>query len=177
MFKLTTFAAVHPRELESALRGLHFRPVKGGYEWSIDGHIFRIQPFGPKGEHQEAYGYRIHFDGLIDGGLYLFEMSMAGFKPTIQAVEFDMIHPEKTQAVWISDFLRRPSLEPGGMRGIFSKGKVGIICLPDHSVNIQLRIKGKASKLPVLLREIESVRSELQPEDFNLFSYGEGVAG
>jgi hypothetical protein len=170
MFKLTTFVSIHPEKLEIALRGLHFNQTTKGFEWKLDGHTFLISPFGPKGNHQESYGYRIYFDGLIDGGLYLFEMCMSGYEPRIQAVEFDLIHKNRSQQDWIKDFLSRPSLLPGSMRGIFSKGKVGIVCLPDHTVNIQLRIKSKASKLSEFLKEIESVRYELQPSDFDLFS-------
>lgn len=170
MFKLTTFASIHPQKLEKALRGLHFNLTPKGFEWKLDGHTFLITPFGPNEKHQESYGYRIYFDGLIDGGLYLFEMCMGGYAPRIQAVEFDLTHKKMSQEEWIKDFFSRPSLTPGSMRGIFTKGKIGIVCLPDHTVNIQLRTKSKANKLLEFLKEIESVRHELQPSDFDLFS-------
>ncbi|WP_201715516.1 hypothetical protein [Rossellomorea arthrocnemi] len=175
MFKLTTFASVHPDKLGEALKGLHFEQTTKGFEWRLDGHSFLISPFGPKGEFQESYGYRVFFDGLIDGGLYLFEMSMSCFKPNIQAVEFDLVHPNKYQQDWIHEFNKRPSFEPGSLNGIFTKGSIGICCLPVHTVNIQLRKKSKYTKLAEFLREVDLIREEITPIEYDLFNDG-GVA-
>ncbi len=44
MFKITCFSPVDPSKLEKALRGIHFKVVKNGFEWNMDGTTFRIEP-------------------------------------------------------------------------------------------------------------------------------------
>lgn len=175
MFKLTMFSPIHPNKVGPALKGLHFKETKKGFEWNFDGHTFLICPFGTQGDYQESYGYRVFFDGLIDGGLYLFEMSMSCFNPSISAVEFDLFVTNLTQKDWIRDLNRRPSFKSLDLRGIYRKDQANIVCLPNDTVNIQIRKKTKAIKLPELLKEVDSIRDELTPSKYDLFSVNENM--
>lgn len=178
MFKLTMFSTSHPEEVGKSLKGLHFKESKEGFFWELDGHKFIISPFGPTENYRESYGYRVYFNGLIDGGLYLFEMSMSCFQPHITGVEFDLSVPSYTQDDWIKEFSKRPSFSSTqNVRGIFNRGEIFIVCLPNNSVNIQIRKKAKGSKLASFIKEIDSVRNEITPSEYDLFSYiGENVS-
>ncbi|UAL49881.1 hypothetical protein K7887_22450 (plasmid) [Sutcliffiella horikoshii] len=176
MFKLTCFSPVSAKEIGKLLKGFRFKNIANEFVWEVDGHVFRIVPFGPQGNSQTQYGYRVYFNGSIDGGLYLFELSMGCLKSTINAVEYDISLEEWTQDDWITDLLKRPSYKPQQIRGIFSKGNVNVICLPNNIVNLQLRKKhSKAFKLIELLKEVESIKEELEPVEFDLFSTFEEV--
>ncbi|MCM3443558.1 MULTISPECIES: hypothetical protein [Metabacillus] len=175
MFKLTCFAPVHPSKLGPALQSVHFKEVKGDFIWEMDGTQFVIEPFKKYGDHQSSYGYRVYFNGSIDGALYLFDMSMGCFQPQINAVEYTLHHQSKNQESWIKDLFRRSSFEKSKTRGIFQKGNVGVICLPDSTVNLQIRKKVKSFRLIELIKEIECLRQEIMPSDYDLFSV-EGVA-
>ncbi|QCJ45454.1 hypothetical protein FAY30_26290 (plasmid) [Bacillus sp. S3] len=43
MFKITCFAPVEPEQLEKALKGIHFKTVKNGFEWRMDGNT--VSPY------------------------------------------------------------------------------------------------------------------------------------
>lgn len=176
MFKLTCFAPAHPSKLGPALAAVHFKNVKGKFVWQMDGAQFVIEPFKNYGDHQASYGYRVYFDGSIDGAMYLFEMSMGCFSPQINGVEYTIYHQSKTQESWIKDFLKRPSFRTSDVRGVFRKGDVGVVCLPDSTVNLQIRKKGtKPFKLIELLKEIDCLKHDIMPVDYDLFSV-QGVA-
>ncbi|NLP52212.1 hypothetical protein [Bacillus sp. RO1] len=178
MFKLTCFSPVPAKEIGNLLKGFRFKHIANEFVWEVDGHCFRIVPFGTQGNSQTQYGYRVYFNGSIDGGLYLFELSMGCLNPTINAVEYDLIFKGKKQEDWIKDLLKRPSYTPQQVRGIFSKGNVNVICLPNQIVNLQIRKKhSKAFKLIELLKEVENIKEELKPVKYDLFSaYEEVVA-
>ncbi|MFE7064530.1 hypothetical protein ACFVAD_20555 [Sutcliffiella sp. NPDC057660] len=178
MFKITVFSPIPPVEIGPLLKGFRFTEVKNEFVWKVDGYVFRIVPFGTQGRAQTAYGYRVFFNGSIDGGQYLFDLSMGCFTPTINAVEFDLTHPTMKQSDWISDMLRRPSYKTGQLRGIFEKGNVKIVCLPNDVVNLQLRKNhSRVVKLPVFLKEVEMIRDDLLPVEYDLFSsFEEGIA-
>ncbi|NRD80852.1 hypothetical protein HPT25_26345 [Bacillus sp. BRMEA1] len=175
MFKLTCFASIHPTALGQAIKAVNFKDMKDKFVWQMDGAQFVIEPFRNYRDHQASYGYRVYFDGSIDGALYLFEMSMGVFSPEITGVEYSLHHHSKNQETWIKDFLNRPSFRTTDVRGVFLKGSIGIVCLPDSSVNIQIRKKTKAYKLIELLKEIDCLKHDIMPVDYDLFSV-EGVA-
>lgn len=175
MFKITCFASVHPSTLGPALKAVHFNEVKGRFIWRLEGAEFVIEPFKNYGDHQSSYGYRVYFDGSIDGAMYLFDMSLGCFQPQITGVEYLLQHQSKNQEGWINDLLKRPSYRTCDVRGVFFKGHVGVVCLPDSTVNLQIRKKIKAYKLIELLKEIDCLKHDIMPVDYDLFSV-EGVA-
>lgn len=176
MFKLTCFAPIPPEQLGSALKGLRFVTKKDGFEWYLDGHIFRIEPF--KNQPRESMkGYRVFFNGEIDGGIYLFDSSLGWLEPMVTGVEFELTHHNRKTEDWIKELLNRPSYKLVDNRGLFHKGRVGVAVFNDK-VTFQIRSsKGKGLKLIECLKEIELLQSELKPVEFDLFScMEEGVA-
>jgi len=176
MFKLTCFAPIPPEQLGTALRGLRFATKKEGFEWYLDGHIFRIEPF--KNQPRESMkGYRVLFNGEIDGGIYLFDSSLGWLEPMVTGVEYELSHQKMKTEDWIKDLMKRPSYKMIDSRGLFQKGRIGVVVVNDK-ITFQIRAsKGKKLKLIECLKEIELLQSELRPVEFDLFSYlDEGVA-
>ncbi|MFC0273563.1 hypothetical protein ACFFIX_19415 [Metabacillus herbersteinensis] len=176
MFKLTCFASITPEDLEKALKGLRFVAKKDGYEWYVDGHVFRIEPFKNQ-SRDSSKGYRVYFNGAIDGGIYLFDSSLGWLSPRIIGIEYELSHSKMKSTDWINDLNRRMSFQTLDIRGLFQKGRVNCVVVND-SLQLQIRTtKGKQLKLIECLKEIETLRDELLPNDFDLFSFHqEGVA-
>lgn len=174
MFKITCFAPIEPKKLGEVLKGIHFRTVKGCFEWSLDGHIFRIEPFQNQ-PRDSMKAYRIFFDGDITGGSYLYDLSIGCMSPIVTGVEFDLDHSNMNSSDWIDQIGKLPSYKMLDARGIFEKDGVGIIVV-NNQVTLQLRSR-KNKKLIMLdcLKKIDSIREELTPNRFDLFSF-EGIA-
>jgi hypothetical protein len=162
-----------PEKIGENLNCLQFKEVKNGFEWYLDGHVFRIEPFQMQPRYGEK-GFRVYFNGSIDGGAYLFDMSLGWVNPSITGVEYTISHPSKKNKDWISDLLKRPSYHCIDTRGIFMKNGVGIVVINDQ---LHLQVRGKKIKLLEVLKKIELLREELTPVEFDLFSYvEEGIA-
>lgn len=170
MFKITCFAPIEPEQLGKALKGIHFMATKKGYEWSMDGTTFRIEPFQEQ-PRDSMKGYRIYFDGDIHGGTYLFDLSIGCMGAEVTGVEYQLEHQSMKKEQWLKDLRRRPSFKMIDPRGLFMKQKVGVVLLND-SVILQLHSR-KNQKLIMVnaLKEIDFIRDELQPVEFDLFSY------
>jgi len=177
MFKVTCFIEHSPEKLSSALSGLHFQKTKEGFVWNLDGHVFRIEPFKNQSRASNFYGYRVYFDGSIDGGLYLFDLSMGFFHPRVTGVEYNLFHHNRDKNDWLKDFNSRKSYQSSDTLGIYRKGKVGIVVL-DDCVNLQIRATKKRSlKLIECLKQIDKIQEEIKPIEYDLFSImGEGMA-
>ncbi|MDC3424361.1 hypothetical protein NC797_07555 [Aquibacillus sp. 3ASR75-11] len=177
MYKITCFTSITPNELGKALKGFRFLTTKEGFEWKVDGYSFRIEPFKNQPRHN-MNGYRVYFDGSIDGGIYLFDMAIGWTHPKITGVEFDLSVSSRTSKDWINDLISRNSFRTIDTRGLFRKGKVGVIAVND-TVTLQIRsTKGKQLKLIECLKEVEKIREEITPVEFDLFSFiEEGEAG
>ncbi|MFT9496316.1 MULTISPECIES: hypothetical protein [Bacillota] len=169
MFKLTCFAPIEPEKLELSLRGIHFKIVKNGFEWHMDGTTFRIEPFQNQ-PRESMKAYRVYFDGDIQGGSYLFDLSLGCMGAIVTGVEFIMTHPKMKQDDWIKDLRKRPSYKMIDPRGLFMKGSCGVVVVND-SVTLQLRSK-KNKKLIMVdcLKKIDFIREELYPVEYDLFS-------
>ncbi|PGT83240.1 hypothetical protein [Bacillus sp. AFS040349] len=176
MFKITCFAPISPEDLGKALKALKFQEKKGCYEWYLDGHVFRIEPF--KNQPRDSMkGYRVYFNGNIDGGIYLFDSALGWLETNISGVECELEIASMKSNDWIKDLISRNSFKTLDTRGLFLKGRVGVVVVNDK-VNLQIRsTKGKQLKLIECLKEVNVIRDELRPDDFNLFSFiEEGVA-
>jgi len=170
MFKITCFAPIEPEQLGKALKGIHFKPVKSGYEWSMDGTTFRIEPFQEQ-PRDSLKGYRVHFDGDIHGGTYLFDLTIGCMGAEVTGVAYELEHYKMKKEQWLKDIRRRPSFKLIDPRGLFMKGKVGVV-LSNDSVILQLHSR-KNQKLILVdaLKQIDSIREELLPVDIDLFSF------
>jgi hypothetical protein len=170
MFKLTCFAPIEPEQLELKLKGIHFKKVKNGFEWTMDGAIFRIEPFQNQ-SRDSMKAYRVMFDGDIHGGAYLFDLSLGCMGGIITAVEYTLVTPNRTNQDWMRDLRKRASYEMIDARGLFMKQNIGIVVV-NNSITVQLRSR-KNQKLILVdaLKKIEFIRDELKPIDFDLFSF------
>lgn len=170
MFKITCFVDTSPADLYKALNGLHFQQSKEGFVWNMDGNQFRIEPFKCNATRGSSFGYRVYFDGSIDGGLYLFNLSMGFMNPKINGVEYDVYHNNRTKLEWIRDLNSRVGFKKSPTLGIYRNGSVGIVVL-DDCVNLQIRPSHKKSlKVIECLKELHLVQSELQPNNYDILS-------
>ncbi|WP_066412842.1 hypothetical protein [Sutcliffiella cohnii] len=176
MFKITCFLGTSPEKLSIALSGLRFQQTKDGFIWGLDGHIFHIKPFKNQARGT-LYGYRIYFNGSIDGGLYLFDTSLGCLSPKVTGVEYSLFCPTKSKLEWIQDFNSRRTFSKTDTIGIYRKGNAGIVVLED-SVSIQIRSFSKRPlKLIECLKQLDILLSEIKPLEYDLFSFSqEGVA-
>lgn len=170
LFKITCFAPVEPIQLEQSLRGLHFKKVKNGFEWHVDGTTFRIEPFQNQ-PRESNKGYRVFFNGSIEGGCYLFDLSLGLMGAFVTGVEYILEQPSKTNEDWIKDLRKRPSYQMVDPRGLFTKKGCGIIVV-NQTVTIQVRSR-KNQKLKMLdcMKQVDCIREELMPVNFDLFSF------
>lgn len=178
MFKITCFASMPPEDLFAALRGLSFVKKRDYFEWQLDGHFFRIEPFKNQSRNS-LKGYRVYFNGAIDGGLYLFDSALGWLSPSIAGVEYELTHDSKDSNEWLKDLSKRPSFKCLDARGLYMKGNTHLVVVNDK-INLQIRSpKGKSLKMIECLKEVNALRNELKPVSFDLFSIGqerEGVA-
>lgn len=170
MFKMTCFAPVAVNQLEKILGGIHFKTTKNGFEWYMDGTTFRIEPFQNQ-PRDSMKAYRIYFDGSIEGGCYLFDLSLGVMGGIITAIEYVLEEPTMKQEDWISDLRKRSSYQMVDSRGLFTKHGCGIVVV-NNTVTIQLRAK-KNQKLKMVdaLKQVDLIREELTPVKFDLFSF------
>jgi hypothetical protein len=170
MFKLTCFAPIEPTKLEHLLKGIHFKPVKNGLEWYMDGTIFRIEPFQNQ-PRESMKAYRIYFNGDIHGGTYLFDITLGCLGAEVTGIEYLLEHQDMKNEDWISDLRKRASYKLVDPRGLYSKQGIGVIVI-NNSITLQLR-PGKNKKLKIVecLEKISVIRNELMPIDYDLFSF------
>ena len=173
MFKLTCFAPIEPKQLEQALRGICFKPVKKGFEWTMDGTTFRIEPFEnqPRGAMK---AYRVTFDCDFPGGMYLFDLSLGCLGTLVTGIEYVLEHPKMNNSDWMKDLNKRQSYKKIDARGLFMKNGISIVVI-NHAITLKLHSR-KNQKLILMdaLKKIDVIREELEelvPVDFDLFSY------
>lgn len=169
MFKITCFAPIEPKQLENAIKGIHFKTVKSGFEWKMDGTTFRIEPFQNQ-PRERMKGYRVFFDGDIHGGSYLFDLSLGCLGAEVTGVEYILEHPTMKNLDWMKQLRKRSTYQMVDVRGLFVKQSVGVILVND-SVTLQLRSR-KNKKLIMVdaIKKIDFIREELMPVEYDLFS-------
>lgn len=175
MYKVTFFMSVPPAELENKLTPVGFVNQKGSLTWHSPHDkslIFQIVPFGGDNRFSSNYGYRLYFNGSIDGALYLFDMALAGFFPDITGVEYNLTELERTKAGWVFYFKSRSGYVKVDERGIYRKGNIGIVCVNDNHLNLQIRPKRPKGIVPLKdsLVEISHLVEEINPVNLDLFS-------
>lgn len=169
MFKITCFAPIEPEKLGKALKGIRFTATKKGYEWSMDGTTFRIEPFQEQ-PRNSMKGYRVYFDGDIHGGAYLFDLSLGCMGAYVTGIEYQLEHVQMKKEQWFKELRRRKSFKLIDPRGLFMNEKIGAV-LVDDSVIIQLHSR-KNQKLILVdaLKQVDFIREDLQPVEYDLFS-------
>lgn len=170
MFKITCFAPIEPSDLEQRLKGIYFKTVRKGLEWSMDGSTFRIEPF----ENQlrtSMKAYRISFDGELHGGLYLFDLTIGCLEPQVTCVEYILDYPSMKDVDWMKELRKRPSYQMIDPSGLYIKKGIGAI-VTKNTLTLKLHSKkNKNLKLVDALKEIDILREDLVPtDDYNLFS-------
>ncbi|MEK4671093.1 hypothetical protein [Niallia sp. FSL R7-0271] len=172
MYKLTCFIPMEPDEVEEALRGIRFTKKKDGFEWSMNGSVFRIEPFQNQ-SRELLKGYRVYFDGDIVGCSYLFDLSIGCLGAHVTSIDCIIEHPSKTYQDWITDLSKRPSCKMIDSKGLFVKGDI-YLTIVNNSLIIQKRSrKNQKLKLIETLKQIDFIREDLSPKEFDLFSFGE----
>lgn len=175
MYKVTFFMGVSPKELEEKLIPVGFQKSKGSLIWRSEGNesIFQIVPFGGHNRITSDYGYRLYFNSL-GGGLYLYDMSLSMFQPSVKGVEFNLTL-ERTKAGWQFYFKSRPSFRIVDSRGIYQKGNVGVVVVNDNHLNLQVRPKKPKGVVPLneSLEEISVILEEINPTEIDIFSFME----
>lgn len=172
MYKVTFFMETSPKELEEKLLPVGFKKSKGSLIWSSEGSTFQIVPFGGNNRITSDYGYRLFFNSL-SGGLYLYDMSLSMFKPTIRGVEYNLTELERTKEGWQFYFKSRPNFKVIDPRGIYQKGKVGIVIVNDNHLNLQVRPKKPRGVVPLneSLEEIAVLVEEFNPTELDIFTF------
>lgn len=180
MYKVTVFLPYSFQELVPLLKPVGFsKMVRNGQDTlvlRIDGLSFVIRPLQVRGI--KPYGYHITYDGSCDGFLALFDMYIGIMNPEVTGVQYELRRENMTPSEWIKKLEEFKPVRTIDSKGIFQWGNVGIVVVPEF-VNLQIRSSGpKAKHLKIVecMQEIERVRNELNPSDFNLFSFlEEGV--
>ena len=175
MYKVTFFMRISPSELHEKLRPVGFVNQKGSLVWNspIDKTVtFQIVPFGGNNRNCSEYGYRIYFNGSITGALYLYDMTLANLFPDIKGVEYNLTELDRTKAGWIFYLKSRTEYVKEDERGIFRKGNIGLICMADNHLNLQIRPKRTKGIVPLKesLLEISELLEEINPINLDLFS-------
>lgn len=167
---------MEPKQLSTVLKGLHFHPFQNGLEWRMDDAVFRIEPF--KNQPRDSMkAYRVYFDGDIDGGLYLFDLSLGCLGAQVTGIEYVLENPGMKSSDWIKELRKRPSYKMVDSRGIYSKLGANIVVV-NNTVTIQLHSrKNKKLKTMDCLKQIDAIREDLTPVDFDLFSFSTEEAG
>lgn len=170
MYKITCFAPIEPEQLGNALKGIRFTATKRGYEWSMDGSTFRIEPFQEQ-PRDSMKGYRVYFDGDIHGGAYLFDLSMGCLGAYVTGVECQLEHLKMKKENWFKELRRNRTFKLIDKRGLFMKEGINVVLVND-SVILQLHSR-KNQKLIMVdaLKQIDSIREELLPVEIDLFSF------
>ncbi|KZE68046.1 hypothetical protein AWM68_17245 [Fictibacillus phosphorivorans] len=175
MYKITCFAPIEPQQLEKALKGIHFKTVKSGFEWLMDGSVFRIEPFQNQ-PRDSMKAYRIYFNGDINGGTYLFDLTLGCMDAVVTGIEYILEDSSMKHDDWMNELIRKPSYHMIDSRGLFSKQEVGVT-LVNNTVTLQLRSrKNQKLKMWDCLKRIDFIREELQPVKYDLFSIEEEIA-
>ncbi|MEU2441871.1 hypothetical protein ABZ595_37670 [Streptomyces rubradiris] len=165
---------MEPNELENALKGLRFTKKKNDLEWNMDGSTFRIEPFQNQ-SRELLKGYRVYFNGDISGGYHLFNLSIGCLGAQVTNIDCILDYPFKTSQDWINELMKRPSCKMIDARGLFVLGDIFLTVVND-SLIIQKRIrKNQKLKLKETLKQIDFIREDLSPKEFDLFSFGEEV--
>lgn len=172
MYKLTCFIPMEPNEVEEALKGLRFTKMKNGFVWNMNGSIFRIEPFQNQ-SRELLKGYRVYFDGDIVGGSYLFDLSIGCLGAQVTNIDCIMEHPTKTSQEWINDLLKIPSCKMIDAKGLFLKGDIYLTIVNDSLIIQKRSRKNQKLKLIETLKQIDFIREDLSPKEFDLFSFGE----
>lgn len=174
MFKLTCFVPVEPKQLENALRGIHFKSVKKGFEWRMDDAVFRIEPFENQ-PRSSMKAYRVFFTGDMTGGLYLFDLSLGCMGAQVTGIEYVLEYPGKTSEEWKKDLRKRQSYKMIDSRGFYKKNGVNIVVINDQVI-LQLHSPKNKTLLTIdSLEKVNFIREELQPVEYDLFTSLEGV--
>ncbi|MEK3992668.1 hypothetical protein [Robertmurraya sp. FSL R5-0851] len=170
MFKITCFAPIEPVDLEKRLKGIYFKTVKKGFEWSMDGAKFRIEPFENQ-PRTTMKAYRVSFDGELHGGLYLFDLTIGCLEPLVTCVECILEYPSMKDVDWFKELRKRPSYQMIDPRGLYMKKGISAV-VSNNSLTLKLHSrKNKNLKLADSLNEIDILREDLVPsEGFDLFS-------
>ena len=182
MYKVSAFLQYSFEELVPLLKPIGFRVKKQDENevlvLGIDGLSFIIRPLQVRGV--KPFGYHITYDGSCDGFLALYDMYVGIMNPEVTGVQYELKKADKTQEEWITTLKKLKPVQMLDHRGIFQWGSVGIVVVSEF-VNLQIRSRGpKAKHLKIIecMHEIERVRDEINPSDFNLFTFleEEGVA-
>lgn len=175
MFKVTLFVECLPNELANRLVPVGFRLVKGALVWGEDS-VFSIVPFGePLKEPNKnpLQGYRVYFKNSLDGALYLFDMSIGLFNPIIKGVEYNLTEIERSKDAWNFYFKSRAEYVPGEMSGIYKYGNVGVLCMMDNNLMLQVRPKQPKGQVPLnkSLEEIAVLLDKINPRNMDIFEF------
>lgn len=171
-FKITFFLEQSIKELEAGLKGLGFKRAEKALVWKVEDRVFEICPFAAAKRYNDPYGYRVYFNGTVSGGLYLFDLSIALYRPQVIAVECESPFGDKTRQEWVRHFKSLANMQDGPMEGTF-RWK-GINIMVTDRVIFMLRAKQqKTIKIVECVKKIKDVQAEMMPERFDLFSVGD----
>lgn len=170
MYKMTCFAPIEPNQLEQVLKGIRFVKKGSLLEWRIDDHIFSIEPFQNQ-PRDSLKAYRIQFNSSIQGGLYLYDLSMGSLGAIVTGIEYTLTHEKRRTIDWINELRRRKSFKLIDPRGLYLRHDVNIIAMND-SITLKLHSrKNKNLKLLEALEKVDLIREELTPVEYDLFSF------
>ncbi|MGG4409415.1 hypothetical protein ABER75_11845 [Niallia taxi] len=160
--------------MEVALKGIRFTKQKNGLEWRMYGSVFRIEPFQNQ-SRELLKGYRGYFDGDIIGGSNLFDLSISCIGAQVTNIVCILDYPSKTSQDWINELTSRPSCKMIDPRGLFVVGDICLTIVNDSLIIQKRSRKNQKLKLIENLKQIDFIREDLSPKEFDLFSFGEEV--
>lgn len=170
-FKITFFLKQSIKELTVGLKGLGFVPSEKKLRWTVGEKVFDICPFTGEKRHDEPYGYRAFFNGTVGGGLYLYDLSVAVYKPIVAAVEYTMSFGDTTRQEWIQHFNQQRTLNEGPLEGTYNWNGIYLSVLPDQLLFMVRAKKNKKLNINECVKRIEAVKEEVIPQRFDLFSF------
>ena len=169
LFRMTCFLNIPPEKLTSLLVPLKFQKTRDSLVWRMDDHYFSIHPFKNQ-PRNGVYGYRVLFNGQMQGGIYLFDQSLSTFTPKIVSVEY-ILDNDKDVGWWRNQCLKYRLKKRS--TGAFRSGRVSIV-LTGETIHFMIRSSaGKGLKVYECFKEIDELKDLLVPSKVDLFSFAQ----
>ncbi|WP_163537320.1 hypothetical protein [Gracilibacillus sp. YIM 98692] len=169
-FQFTVFVNHKESLIERGLKGLRFRKKGDSFTLDMDCTYFHVVPF----QHQprsSLNGYRCYCNGSIEGATYLLDTSFGWTDPEVTGILCTIKDDDKTQEDWIHHLQNHVHCHMVDARGLFRYKKTMVSIVPE-GICLHLHApKGKKLDTLKSLQEIDSMRENISPLKYDLFSF------
>lgn len=174
-YRLTVFVNQKEETMEKAWRSLRLKNKHNVFELMMEDTYFRITPFQNQ-PRSSLNGYRIAFNGTLEGCMYLLDTSFGWTTVEVTGVYCIIKDEGKSKKDWLDLLTHDLDGELVDARGLIRVNKKMVSILPE-GVCIEMHApKGKQLNTYQTLKEIDSIREMITPKEYDLFSFMEEEA-